>query len=103
MKWIFAALLLVFSSSAISVQRCDTCERDNHDRIKRSASAKKEFKRERPCPSTGKRRGSCPGYEIDHAIPLSCGGLDSPGNMQWLTKQKHKEKSRNERARGCAY
>lgn len=36
------------------------------------------------------------GYEVDHKIPLYAGGADSPSNMQLLTKEKHKEKTRND-------
>lgn len=101
-KWLFTALFIVFGASALAAQKCGTCQRDNYGHIKRSASAKAEFQREHPCPSTGKRRGACPGYDIDHTTPLWCGGLDTPENMQWLTKRQHKEKSRNERKYGCS-
>ena len=36
------------------------------------------------------------GYEVDHVIPLFAGGADSPSNMQLLTKEDHKEKTRND-------
>jgi hypothetical protein len=62
---------------------CISCERDEHGRIRRSAAARAEFKRQQPCPSTGKSRGPCPGYVIDHIKPLACGGADMPENMQW--------------------
>ena len=43
------------------------------------------FQRSHPCPSTGKTSGACPGYVIDHVVPLKRGGADAPGNMQWQT------------------
>ncbi len=101
MRRLFVALFLFFAASALAGQRCDTCSRDNFGHIKRSSSAKTEFQREHPCPATGKRRGACPGYDIDHMTPLWCGGLDTPENMQWLTKQQHMEKSRSESRHGC--
>lgn len=55
---------------------------------------KNEFKRDNPCPSTGDRRGSCPGYVIDHMIPLKRGGQDTPENMQWQTKEEAKAKDK---------
>jgi hypothetical protein len=58
----------------------------------RSAKAKAAFQRESPCPSTGGRRGSCPGYVIDHVEPLCAGGLDHPANMQWQTIKEAKLK-----------
>ena len=69
-------------------------------RTPRSASAKAAFKRQQPCPSTGKAQGACPGWVIDHVTPLACGGADAPYNMQWQTVAQAKAKDRIER-RGC--
>ena len=71
-----------------------------HGRIRRSAAAKDAFKREQPCPSTGRRSGACPGYVIDHVKPLACGGADDPLNMQWQTIAEGKAKDKWER-KGC--
>lgn len=71
-------------------------ERDARGRIKRSTSAKNEFKRANPCPSTGKSSGACPGYVIDHVQPLKRGGADAPSNMQWQTVATAKAKDRVE-------
>ena len=68
--------------------------RDSHGRIKRSESAKNEFKRAHPCPSNGKSGGACPGYVIDHVKPLKRGGADAPSNMQWQTKEAAKAKDK---------
>lgn len=38
------------------------------------------------------------GYEVDHIIPLSQGGSDTPDNMQLLTVEQHKLKTARERA-----
>jgi hypothetical protein len=65
---------------------------DGH--IHRSASAKDHFKEEHPCPSTGATSGSCPGYVIDHVIPLKRGGPDAPINMQWQTIDDAKAKDK---------
>ena len=43
-------------------------------RIKRSQSAKVEFKHEHPCPASGARKGPCKGYVID-PYPAPCGQL----------------------------
>jgi len=58
---------------------------------------KAAFRRSHPCPSTGKTRGACPGYEVDHVRPLACGGPDDPSNMQWLTKEENRAKG----SEGC--
>ena len=68
----------------------------------RSTAAKHAFQRLNPCPSTGERRGSCPGYVIDHIRPLCAGGPDDPSNMAWQTIQDAKAKDREER-RECAF
>jgi len=77
--------------------KCADCERDSAGRIKRSAGATRAFKRENPCPATGKTTGACPGYQIDHRVPLSQGGAGETANMEWLTTQEHKEKTARER------
>lgn len=69
-------------------------------RIKRSQSAKVEFKQQHPCPASGARKGPCKGYVIDHVKALACGGADAPGNMQWQTIAEGKAKDKWER-RGC--
>lgn len=66
-------------------------------KIARSETAKNAFKRMNPCPSTGRPRGACPGYVIDHVIPLCAGGPDRPSNMQWQTLVDAKAKDREER------
>jgi hypothetical protein len=60
------------------------------------------FRKLKPCPATGKHKGACPGYEIDHIVPLAAGGADAPSNMQWLTRQQHRAKTRRERE-ACVY
>lgn len=66
----------------------------------RSAKARAEFVKANPCPATGRHRGACPGWEVDHIQPLKCKGEDSPQNMQWLTVEQHKLKTKRE-ARLC--
>ena len=62
----------------------------------RSGPAAHQFRKANPCPSTGRIAGACPGWEVDHRIPLCAGGADRPENMQWLTKEKHAEKTRED-------
>jgi hypothetical protein len=70
--------------------------RDAHGRIKRDPAERAAFERHNPCPSTGRSSGACPGYVVDHVIPLKHGGADNPSNMQWQTKEAAKEKDRTE-------
>lgn len=71
--------------------------RDANGRIIRSSAARTEFKKLHPCPATGSSTGACPGYVIDHIVPLANGGPDAPSNMQWQTIAEAKEKDRWER------
>jgi hypothetical protein len=62
----------------------------------RNSSARREFQRLHPCPSSGKPTGACPGYVVDRIVPLKRGGLDEPSNMQWQTIGDAKVKDRIE-------
>ena len=78
------------STKAVGVKR------DSHGRIARSEKAKHDFQKSHPCPSTGRSSGGCPGYVVDHVVPLKRGGADHPSNMQWQTVQAAKIKDRTE-------
>ena len=67
--------------------------------VKRSSAERSKFVRNNPCPATGKTSGSCPGWHVDHIIPLACGGADKPYNMQWLTATENLKKG----SMGCRY
>ena len=76
--------LAVMPAAAIDPRYCGDPARTADGRIKRSRAVLAEFKREHPCPATGATSGACRGWQIDHVIPLACGGCDSIGNLQWL-------------------
>jgi 5-methylcytosine-specific restriction endonuclease McrA len=65
----------------------------------RDPAQRRKFHRNNPCPSTGKTSGACPGYHVDHIVPLACGGADRPYNMQWLTARANLSKG----SMGCSY
>jgi hypothetical protein len=73
-----------------------TATPEHHVTVRRSAAARDEFKREHRCPSTGRPRGACPNYVIDHIKPLAIGGADAPSNMQWQTIKAAKAKDKIE-------
>lgn len=60
----------------------------------RGTAARYQFVKATACPSTDRHRLPCPGYQVDHIIPLCFGGPDDPANMQWLTVEAHKAKTR---------
>jgi hypothetical protein len=80
-KRILLLLILVVASG--------NCEA--RDRAQRTA-----FFREHPCPATNKTHGACPGWVVDHIIPLCAGGADDPSNMQWQELEVSKEKDKEE-------
>jgi hypothetical protein len=58
--------------------------RDKHGRILRNKAVLREFAKVFPCPANLKPVPSCPGWSIDHVIPLAAGGADRQDNLQWL-------------------
>jgi hypothetical protein len=62
----------------------------------RSRAARAEFQRLHPCPANGERRGPCPGWRVDHVVPLQCGGPDTATNMQWQTAADAQAKDKTE-------
>lgn len=61
--------------------------RDPDGAIHRSGAVIAAFRRDHPCPATGSTTGACPGWQVDHVIPLVCNGADVEWNMQWLPWQ----------------
>jgi len=82
MKRLLFCILLIIGSSIVEA---------------RSPTARNEFQRTHPCPITQWSTGVCPGYIVDHVIPLDCGGRDDPSNMQWQTVPDAREKDKIER------
>lgn len=94
----FAAVVLMWSCSGMTFghgldplqdyRRCNAggaeVKRDADGRIARSSAVLVAFKRMYPCPSTGERSGACPGWNINHTIPLSQGGCDAVYNLDWM-------------------
>lgn len=68
--------------------------RDSHGKIARDPRQLNAFKKQNPCPATDKTYGSCPGYTVDHVIPLKRDGADAPSNMQWQTNEAAKQKDK---------
>lgn len=95
MKPVVLAAVLFFISALVDAAagpldetRCCVTEiaRNADGTIKRRADVLAAFKRAHPCPSTGATSGACPGWAMDHVIPLACGGRDEVSNLQWLPK-----------------
>lgn len=111
MKFFLAFYLALFVCACFAAdpRLTDAPARDANGRIARSYAQRAAFRSEWPCPSTGLRAGACHGWSVDHVIPLACGGIDAPVNMQWLPLAMKREKDAFERriyggrgvSRGC--
>lgn len=66
----------------------------------RSTVERHAFVKEQACPATGQHRLPCQGWHIDHVIALCAGGADHRSNMQWLTIEEHKTKTKQD-VRSC--
>lgn len=89
MRLLAVILCLLFCPSALSA---NGIPRDGEGKIIRSASVIRQFKATHPCPATGQIQKSCPGYIIDHILPLCAYGPDAIENLQWQTKAESKKK-----------
>ena len=97
-KWltavaIYIATLCTLAGAVVDVAQltetryCGTPVRDASGNIKRSAAVLSAFQKLHPCPATGLGSGSCPGWAIDHVIPLVDCGCDAVSNLQWLKNE----------------
>jgi hypothetical protein len=73
--------------------RAGTYYRSGAPRAQRSDAVRREFLRSQGYSSTPQ------GYEVDHILPLSRGGADATYNMQLLTVEAHRVKTRAEVSR----
>lgn len=76
-------LAMVAVAQATDPRYCGVM-RDETGKIIRSSAVVREFKALHACPSTSLHTGACPGWAVDHVVPLVCGGCDAVVNMQWL-------------------
>lgn len=90
MRLLRLAATIIAASLALSPATCA------NGKPARDGSVLHQFRKANPCPATGKIRGSCPGWEIDHRIALCAGGTDEVNNLQWLKAEQHREKTRKD-------
>jgi hypothetical protein len=84
-EWVRTLLILILVSLAFKAYATE-----------RSSTERHRFVQTHACPSTHKHRLPCPGYIVDHVVPLCAGGADYPGNMQWQTVAEAKAKDKEE-------
>lgn len=90
-RFLALSILALLASDALAAHRCESCARNRHGKIQRSHAVTLAFKR-----LTGFPQGR-PGYQIDHIVPLACGGSDTTTNLQWLSVAEKRAKDRIER------
>lgn len=78
------AASLAIASPVEETRFCGQPARASDGSIARSTVVVSAFRRAHPCPSTGRRTGACPGWQVDHVIPLAACGCDAVSNLQWL-------------------
>ena len=87
----FAQKKQTYKSNGTTYYSNETYSTTGQPKVKRGSTAKKEFL---------ERKGydKVPaGYQVDHKVPLSQGGIDKPENMQLISTEEHKIKTANER------
>ena len=85
MAMLCASSALAAPPAALQETRyCGPPARDGLGTIQRSSAVRNAFRKAHPCPVTGQIAGACPGWEINHVIPLACGGCDAVSNMDWM-------------------
>lgn len=87
-------LLLVFllagtaataQSALVETRYCGAPRRDFNGVIVRDPKVIYAFRKEKPCPKTQKYgMGACPGWALNHPMPLACGGCDEVSNLMWM-------------------
>lgn len=66
----------------VDIRCCVEVKRYKNGKIIRSGAAVEAFERMYPLPAGFNRDD----YQVDHAVPLVCGGVDEPVNMIWMHK-----------------
>ena len=77
---ILIVLMLLSTYANADIRCCQEPKRYNDGRLVRSASVIAEFQRLYPLPPELNRKD----YQINHAVPLVCGGKDIIENLVWM-------------------
>lgn len=81
--------IALFAGAALALGACCHSPRRSH-------AVREAFIAAHPCPVASAPHARCPGFQVDHVIPLCAGGADDPSNMQWLSLDEHIAKTRRD-------
>lgn len=81
---LLAGAALSQSTALTETRYCGAPKRDASGGIIRRADVIAAYKKVHPCPSTGLYGGACPGWALNHNIPLACGGCDAVSNLSFM-------------------
>ena len=92
MRYLLCAVILATAPISIAgpldeTRYCGPPKRNAAGDIIRRADVRNAFRKLHACPSTGEFIGACPGWSIDHVVPLVSCGCDAVSNMQWLPNE----------------
>ena len=76
--------MLAHANPLVEERYCGAPQRNPDGSIHRRSAVIAVYRHEHPCPVTGKITGACPGWAINHVVPLACGGCDAVSNMMWM-------------------
>jgi hypothetical protein len=80
----FPPLSIAAPDPLVETRHCGEPARTAAGLIIRRVDVLIAFRKLYACPATGEHSGPCPGWAIDHVIPLAVGGCDAVRNLQWL-------------------
>lgn len=86
-------------SNLIETRYCGAPNRDATGKIIRDSSVIAAYKRIHVCPSTGLYGNlACPGWSLNHPMPLACGGCDAVSNLMYMRNDVKREVDKYERS-----
>lgn len=94
MNKILLAIVLCLSASLVYAECVP--KRTPTGRIARSTNEVIKFRKLNPCPVLPSKTRVCPGYVVDHIIPLCACGPDKVTNMQWQSISESRVKDKLE-------
>ena len=74
----------IYAGPLDETRYCGSPQRGPDGELIRDAGVIREFKALHPKPASDLLPAPCNIWQVDHIIPLACGGCDAVSNLQWL-------------------